>query len=336
MPDISKINAVAIADIEKLDSILAANIEKVNGLVFSTAPAFVGLLDTYTGAAAGYSTRRLASATTVLMRVRRETAGGAGDDDEADVAYDTNNELSLDSAISNPSALVTSTTLGQFLNVGTVNGTTYTNPDNLTVTASCFVDTWMDQSGNANDAEQNIFGSQPQIHDGTVNTDLIKENGKPAVVWVIPDKLATAGNVLNSNDLSLTFVGARTSASRYNHTVVNFTGGANTAIYGSQQDQYLLLDGGVVASGSGGPGTAQHMYYFDTDGTNYEFRLNATAVYSGTRAYGTGTNALQLGYYGGGGGDIGPIQEIVLWSGAKSDTDRNGIETDIMTYFSIT
>ena len=37
MPDISKINAVAVADIEKLDSILAANIEKVNGLTFATA-----------------------------------------------------------------------------------------------------------------------------------------------------------------------------------------------------------------------------------------------------------------------------------------------------------
>jgi hypothetical protein len=35
MPDIQKINAVAIADIEKLDSILAADIEKVNGLVFT-------------------------------------------------------------------------------------------------------------------------------------------------------------------------------------------------------------------------------------------------------------------------------------------------------------
>ncbi len=138
------------------------------------------LLDTYTGAAAAYSVRRLATSATVLMRVRRDTGGGTGDDDEADVAYDSNNILSLDSAISNASAGVTATTLGQFINVGTVNGTTYTNPDSLTVTASCFVDTWTDQSGNGNDAEQNGQASQPQIHEGTADTDLITENGKPA------------------------------------------------------------------------------------------------------------------------------------------------------------
>jgi len=180
LADISKINAVALANIAKLDAVLAANIAKVNGLVF-TAAAGEFLLDTYTGAAAGYSVRRLATSATVLLRVRRDTAGGTGDDDEADVAYDSNNILSLDSAISNASVGVTATTLGQFLNVGTVNGTTYTNPDSLTVTASCYTDTWYDQSGNANDAEQATETSQPQIHDGTVNTDLITENGKPAL-----------------------------------------------------------------------------------------------------------------------------------------------------------
>ena len=193
MADISKINAVALANIAKLDAVTAANIAKVNGLVFSTAPAFVGLLDeTYgSGAAAAYSTRRLASATTVLLRVRRDTGtGGAEDDDEADVAYDSNNELSLDSAISNTSAGVTATTLGQFINVGTVGGTTYSNPDSLTVTASCFVDEWKDQSGNANDAEQTAFGSQPQIHNGTVNTDLITENGKPGVEFTSAENMA--------------------------------------------------------------------------------------------------------------------------------------------------
>ena len=67
------------------------------------------------------------------MRVRRDT-GGTGDDDEADIAFDTSltdPTISLDSAISNASAGVTATTLGQFLNVGTVNGTTYTNPDSF-------------------------------------------------------------------------------------------------------------------------------------------------------------------------------------------------------------
>ena len=115
-----------------------ASVAEIDGLTISSGPAFTGLLDTYTGAAAGYSVRQLKSGVTVAMRVRRDTAGGTGDDKEADVAFDTSltdPAISLDSAISNASVGVTATTLGQFLNVGTVNGTTYTNPDSLTVTA---------------------------------------------------------------------------------------------------------------------------------------------------------------------------------------------------------
>ncbi len=136
--------------------------------------------------AAAYSVRLLDTAvgvptyTGAAMRVRRDTGGGTGDDDEADIAFDSG-IISLDSAISNASAGVTATTLGQFINVGEVNSIVYSNPDSLTVTASCFVDTWMDQSGNSNDAIQNSHGQQPQIHDGTADTDLIQENGKPAL-----------------------------------------------------------------------------------------------------------------------------------------------------------
>ena len=116
-----------------------ASVAEIDGLTISGgAPAV-------SAPAAAYSVRLLDSAvgissyTGAAMRVRRETAGGTGDDDEADIAFDSG-VISLDSAISNASALVTATTLGQFLNVGTVNGTTYTNPDSLTVTASCLVD----------------------------------------------------------------------------------------------------------------------------------------------------------------------------------------------------
>ena len=77
MADISKINAVALANIAKLDAVTAANLAKVNGLVFASAPAFTGLLDTYTGAAAGYSTRRLASSATNLMRIREDSGDTA-------------------------------------------------------------------------------------------------------------------------------------------------------------------------------------------------------------------------------------------------------------------
>ena len=122
------------------------------------------------------------------MRVRRDTGGGTGDDDEADIAFDSG-VISLDSTISNASAGVTATTLGEFINVGTVGGTTYSNADSLSGTAICFLDTWHDQSGNAYHAEQATHTKQPKIHDGTVNTDLIQENGLPALSYDGGDEL---------------------------------------------------------------------------------------------------------------------------------------------------
>jgi hypothetical protein len=93
-------------------------------------PAFTGILDTYTGAAAAYSTaRRLATAYTgALIRVRRSS-----DNTEQDIGYDSNNKL-------DESALTSF--------VGANNG---------------FVVKWYDQSGSGNDATNSTASKQPQI-----------------------------------------------------------------------------------------------------------------------------------------------------------------------------
>lgn len=161
MPDISKINAVAVADIEKLDSILAANIEKVNGLTFATAPAFTGLLDTYTGAAAGYSTRKLKTGVTVAARLRR-----SGDNIEADVEFDSNNEISLTSPISNASS-GTYTDLADFV-------------DHATTPRDAFVKEWKDQSGSGNHATQTTPANQPKLYDATTGL-ITNSNGNTTV-----------------------------------------------------------------------------------------------------------------------------------------------------------
>ena len=132
---------MALANIAKVDAVAAAAIAKINGLVFTTA-AGAFLLDTYTGAAAGYSTRRLATSATNLMRIR-EDAG----DTETDIGYDSNNELDT-------AAIAT--------HCGTANG---------------YVVTWYDQAG-SNNATQGTEASQPQIYNGTA---VITENGKPAL-----------------------------------------------------------------------------------------------------------------------------------------------------------
>ena len=338
---------MALANIAKVDAVAAAAIAKINGLVFTAAAPGAFLLDTYTGAAAGYSVRRLATSATVLLRVRRETAGGTGDDDEADVAYDSNNIVSLDSAISNASAGVTATTLGQFLNVGTVNGTTYTNPDSLTVTASCFVNEWMDQSGNANDAEQTAFGSQPQIHNGTVNTDLITENGKPAVDFNI-DVLQAVSIFSQSSAVLSFFIVFKEDDTNANNRAVVLRGDVEqlTEVFASQNFAF----GNTQNSGHRRPeneqatvGTAnnnQNLFAYWKNGTNNQ-NLSVNAGTAGSNTNSVTTTTLTDIYLGAAASNLGNplngrIQEFVLWfSDQDTAGNRTGIETDINGFFGI-
>jgi hypothetical protein len=149
LADISKINAVLIANIAEIDDVLAANIAKVNGLVFSTAPAFTGLLDTYSGAAAAFSVRRLLSGYTgACMRVREDSG-----DTETDIGFDSNGDLDT-------AAIAT--------HCGSANG---------------YVTKWYGQessggTGSGNDAENSTQADQPQIYNGSA---VITNNGVSAL-----------------------------------------------------------------------------------------------------------------------------------------------------------
>ena len=317
-----------------------ASVAEIDGLTISGgAPAV-------SAPAAAYSVRLLDSAvgissyTGAAMRVRRETAGGTGDDDEADIAFDSG-VISLDSAISNASAGVTATTLGQFLNVGTVNGTTYTNPDSLTVTASCLVTEWKDQSGNANHAEQTAFGSQPQIHDGTVNTDLITENGKPAVKFDgTNDEFDISYSGLNINNLSVATV---------YHDAVG--GGGNrmhfTLNNGINQQYWHYIESGVERFWYGGSNninfgtsnTDQHLGMFIAGSTSGAARFYRDSTEASTtialKSDVVNTAEQKLGnFYLGSFWWNGTTQEFIVW-GADQYNNRTGIETDINDFFSI-
>ena len=341
MPDISKINAVAVADIEKLDSILAANIEKVNGLTFATAPAFTGLLDTYTGATAAYSVRQLKSGVTVAMRVRRETAGGTGDDEEADVAFDTsftNPTISLDSAISNASAGVTATTLGQFLNVGTVppynGGLAFSDPDNLVNTASCFVDEWKDQSGNANHAEQSTHGSQLQIHSGTVDTDLEQEGGNPALLGNGSTNFAGVNDSsINLNDFGVFAVCRHTDTVTSFRASVGLRGAANATLnYRTSQQSYAGSTYGTVANN-----TTFNLssIYADNASSDAQGFFNQSQIFS-TTPVSAAISTLWVANTGGVGSTFwnGTIQEAIFFS-SSTKADHTDIETNINTEYLI-
>ena len=93
-------------------------------------------------AAAAYSLRSLTGGDPRVVRVRRDTGGGAGDNDEQDFT----------------ASGISSGALVAFVGSGNDG----------------FVETWYDQSGNSEDAVQETAGSQPKI----VNAgDLVADNG---------------------------------------------------------------------------------------------------------------------------------------------------------------
>ena len=107
------------------------------------------LLDTYTGAAAAYSVRKLdKDYTGNCMRVRRTS-----DEATQDIGFDSNGDLDT--------AAIATFCSGAFGHVTR----------------------WYDQSGNGNDATQNTTSAQPMIYD-RVAAAVVTENGKPIIKQV--------------------------------------------------------------------------------------------------------------------------------------------------------
>ena len=110
----------------------------------------VGIARRFGGASAAYSLRDIGANGSRIVRVRRDTGGGAGDDDEEDFSANQINSGALES----------------FVGAGN-NG---------------FVVTWYDQSGNGNDATTDADTNEPRI---VISGSLINnEAGKPTIDFV--------------------------------------------------------------------------------------------------------------------------------------------------------
>jgi len=288
LPDISKINALAIGSVSKVDGLAKASILDIDGIAVPSA----FLLDTYTGAAAGYSVRRLASSATNLMRIREDSG-----DTETDIGYDANGDLDTAAIASH---------------CGTANG---------------FIVSWVDQSGNGNDADQSTNANQPKIYDGTAVTTL---NSKPVIE-------SASGAYLQS---------------AYDGNVVFFS--VSQAVDGSLFGHYDLTSGGT--SNNNGwffvaeDGNTSSIWAPDItansarkNGTSYTLAgVNRNNIYDDFNAQhllylslDTASQNLNLGYR------LDPssypmfnMQELIVYPDTTTHTPSD-IETNINTYFSI-
>lgn len=282
-------------------------------LVQPGVPAFTGLLDTYTGAAAAYSAaRRLSSAYTgSLIRVRRSS-----DNAEQDIGYDANNLL-------DESALTTF--------VGAGNG---------------FVTTWYDQSGNALNVNQSTAANQPQI---VSSGSVLKDNSKPKIQFDGTNDFFNGGDILKAGSNSLcSFVVGQSADNGTFYAKSEFQGSPSRYALLNAGSTISLAYSAAIVDQSTSTTTQTTKKLFNKEflaNTSHKLYLNNSNVstFGGTTTtIGNSTDSFLIGKYNDGiGGATGNnlqqngfTQEIIIYLSNQS-ANRSGINGNINTFYSI-
>jgi hypothetical protein len=261
------------------------------------------LLDTYTGAIAAYSLRRLSNSYTGnLIRVTKKVSHVIS---ETDIGYNSSNELDT-------AALAT------FAN-GADNG-------------EVKVVTWYDQSGNGNNVSQSAWGSCPYIYQ---SGNLLTSNGKPGIVTGV-QTLQTNNQPLSSLQQSGFFVGEPLGLGNYK-TI--FTHGDYYVFHQSTTTQVVVGKVSITKystpGGNFGVGTQSLLSYYN-DSTDIYMRQDGSTI--GTIAatpvsytakdinFGDYNNVNRAFY--------GYNQEHIIFPSEQS-SNMSGIETNINNYYTI-
>lgn len=257
--------------------------------------AFIGLLDTYSGAAVAYSFRKLSSIYSGnCIRVRRSS-----DNTEQDIGFVNN--------------ILDTTTLLSFVGSG-----------------SGYVTTWYDQSGNIRNATQTTAANQPIIvSSGT----LILLNSKPSLRFdgsndfldcaykpttnIIAVESVQKFNAASGMSLSISEIGPQLYLQWANSgtTFANYYNNSNSnTAYSSNR----ILQSFYMQNGSGG-------FY-----QNGNLTISRTQGGTSSSAY----NIIIGRWQSGGNFANCDHQEMILWQSDKS-ASRTGIQSNINNYYSI-
>jgi len=260
------------------------------------------LLDTYSGASAAYSLRKLRTAYSgSAIRVRRSS-----DNAEQDFGFVAN---VLDTA-----SLLT------FCGVG-----------------DGFVTTWYDQSGNANNGTQTTAANQPQI---VSSGALLTVNSKTCISFDgTNDSLNLASTITVGASNYNSFVGKRDVSGRRLYSLSGGTSLASGYLWGLWSDNKYYLQGKATqyqASSAADTTTSQilltglnnagTMSMFKNGNTITSSAVNFTLLMNIHSISGNPTPSLQPSF--------GNLQEIVFYNSEQS-ANRTGIETNINTFYTI-
>lgn len=298
----------------------------VNGQIINASPPYrvratascSYLLDTYSGAAAAYSLRKLdGEYAGSAIRVRRSS-----DNSEQDIGF-TGSCGDLDTA-----------SLKTFVGTGG--------------TDDGFVVTWYDQSGNSRDVTQSTAGTQPQIMDNGV---VIRRETKPAV-YFNQYGLAMTSVSLSSSASSVFGVFTTASLSDNFTRVFSFCKSSQQdyEVYapfldnGGDETQWgCYTNGGVRAAATGFTADDATLNLFTGTNTGSgvaNSRDNGTdATYSHSIGSFTidritvGCSALTSAAFNDG-NLVGCVLEIIFYNSDNS-ANKSGINTNINSYYSI-
>lgn len=263
----------------------------------ASAPSFVGLLDTYSGAAAAYSLRRLSSTYTGnLIRVRRSS-----DNAEQNIGYDSNNVLDTASLLT-------------FCGAG--NG---------------FVTTWYDQSGNANNATQSTAVNQPQI---VSSGAILIVNSKACMSLSLNNTGFNLGSTITVAASSYnSFVGKKDGAGTMLRALTSsFTDGYRLMNFYDNNYYLFAKSGSYIVSNSTDTTTSQILLTGQNVSGTMSIHKNGNVVATTLGSYNYSNTIGKIGT--GASGSAYRLQEAVFYNSNQS-TNRTGIESNINTFYTI-
>jgi hypothetical protein len=267
----------------------------INGIIASSGGVVPLLLDTYPGAAAAYSVRKLRTAYTgSAIRVRRT------DLTESNIGFTSAGNLDTAALLS-------------FVGTGALN--------------NGFITTWYDQSGNAKNLTQTTAVNQPQIVSAGA---VINLNGKPYINYLgsANSALSTAGTFSITAPLEIFSVQRRTNTS-LNYL---YDWGTNRSACFYNPD-LLLFAGASLASGDTSTNQTLQTHLFN--GASSKVLKNNTLLVTGNAGSNNASGSFFLGTRQSSDFNlIGGFQEFIIYPSNQS-ANESGINTNINTYYGI-
>ena len=310
MPNIDKLNNVAVANMSSVDGHNASSIDSINGQTLVTASL---LLDSFgSNVLVAYSFRKLSSSYTGAAIRVRETAFNT----ETDIGFDANGNLDTAALLAHCS---------------------YPN-------ASGYITKWYDQAGNNRDGVQTNANRQIQV---VSSNALITKNSLPTTQGANNDCVIISGIPLTAQPITSFEVYAHNTASAAGNSQT-FGGYSvyppNGNFIVNRTHRFvkfgLITNDGTGQSSCLGPNntnTDLHVLTRMVNGSSSVLRVDQSAQ--------TLNNTPQSGAQIGGAnqdriGDIntnsynGNLSEVIVFAADKT-SEFTGIETDIQTYYSI-